>query len=267
MRRLIPSFLVCLAFSCGARADILPPYAQPGMLCRSAIAAAERGSAIPNHLLAAIGRIESGRRDPRTGSWHPWPWTINAEGQGYFLDSKAEAIAAVKALQARGVRSIDVGCMQVNLMHHPNAFASLDQAFDPMANVAYAAQFLSQLFGQSGAWPKAAGLYHSATPDIGADYERQVVAVWPEESRRQQEAAGGAGSAMPRQLDPVLSAWAARLPTAPSNRVAVVMPANPADNIRVIPLSSGGALARGRGLDSYRSAPIAIASRQARIGG
>ena len=45
--------------------------------------------------------------------------------------TRQQAVAAVQALQARGVRSIDVGCLQVNLMYHPIAFASLDDAFDP----------------------------------------------------------------------------------------------------------------------------------------
>ena len=102
-----------------AWAEPLLSAARPGTLCRPAIAAAEQASAIPPQLLAAIGRVESGRRDPASGVMAPWPWTINAEGQGSFFDTKAQAIAAVQALQARGVQSIDVGCMQVNLMHHP----------------------------------------------------------------------------------------------------------------------------------------------------
>ena len=96
----------------------------------------------------------------------PWPWTINAEGTGRFFESKAEAIAAVEALQARGVRSIDVGCMQVNLMHHPHAFASLDEAFDPQANAAYGARFLSALHHDLGAWPAATAAYHSQTEKL-----------------------------------------------------------------------------------------------------
>lgn len=155
----------------------------PGLMCRPAIAAAERAAAIPPQLMAAIGRVESGRLDPASGRMQPWPWTINAEGQGSYYDTKAQAIAAVRALQARGVRSIDVGCMQVNLMHHPTAFASLEEAFDPTTNTAYAARLLTELHAQSGDWPRAAALYHSATPDLGAAYQRSVMAVWPEERR------------------------------------------------------------------------------------
>ncbi|MDZ7712446.1 MAG: hypothetical protein U5L06_04740 [Rhodovibrio sp.] len=71
-----------------------------------------------------------------------------AEGRGRYLPSKAAAIAEVRDLQARGVSNIDVGCMQVNLHWHGDAFESLEQAFDPAYNVAYAAAFLLDLAGQ-----------------------------------------------------------------------------------------------------------------------
>lgn len=136
---------------------------------------------MPDHLLAAIGHVESGRLDPRTGTINPWPWTINAQGQDGIFETKADAIAAVRALQARNIQSIDVGCMQVNLMYHPQAFATLDDAFDPASNVRYAAHFLNQLFARTGSWPEAAAMYHSATPDIGLAYQRKVLALWPYE--------------------------------------------------------------------------------------
>src|ERR1700722_10873312 len=145
---LVGSTLVGAALVGAAWAEPLLSASSPGTLCRPAIAAAEQASAIPPQLLAAIGRVESGRRDPASGVMAPWPWTINAEGQGSFFDTKAQVIAAVQALQARGVQSIDVGCMQVNMMHHPHAFANLDQAFDPTANAAYAARFLNDLHTQ-----------------------------------------------------------------------------------------------------------------------
>lgn len=151
----------------------------PSAECVQAIGATERRAKLPPQLLATIALIESGRRDPVSGLARPWPWTINAEGTGFFFETKEQAIAAVQALQANGVRSIDVGCMQINLMHHATAFASLDEAFDPQANVAYGARFLNQLFSQSNDWPKAAAAYHSQTPDVGADYLRRVMALWP----------------------------------------------------------------------------------------
>ncbi len=148
-----------------------------GQLCLQAIAAAEKRHATPAKLMRAIGVVESGRVDGRDGV-RPWPWTINALGEGRFFESKAEAIAAVQALQARGVRSIDVGCMQVNLMHHPTAFASLDEAFDPVANAQYAGRFLAALARELGTWPLATAAYHSQTEQLGTDYARKVMAVW-----------------------------------------------------------------------------------------
>jgi hypothetical protein len=164
----------------------------PGQLCQRAIQAAERGSFVPAHLLAAIGRVESGRRDPVGGDWRPWPWTVNAGGEGLFYDTKAQAIAAVRALQARGERSIDVGCMQVNLAQHPDAFPSLEMAFEPRENAAYAARFLEVLHARGGDWSEAAARYHSATADLGADYQRKVLAVWPMEARRTRRDAASA---------------------------------------------------------------------------
>src|SRR4051812_40653052 len=96
---------------------VSPAWAQPrsddpGLQCRQAIAAAEREYRLPAGLLPAIARVESARQDPVTGAPTPWPWTINAEGRGRVFDTKAEAVAEVEALRARGVRLIDVGCLQ-----------------------------------------------------------------------------------------------------------------------------------------------------------
>ena len=151
----------------------------PGLRCEDAISAAARANHVPGALMAAIGLVETGRPDPVNGKWYPWPWAINAEGKGLFFGSKAEAIAAVRSLQAAGVRSIDVGCMQVNLMHHPDAFATLEEALDPRRNASYAGRFLSALFQRSANWVVAAGWYHSSTSDLAADYVRRVTAILP----------------------------------------------------------------------------------------
>ncbi len=154
-----------------------PPLTNPAA-CEPAIAAAERTAHTAPGLLTAIGLVESGRREPHTGLRRPWPWTVTAEGVGTYYASKTEAIAAVEALQARGVASIDVGCMQVNLMYHPTAFNSLDQAFEPGANAAYAARFLNSLFAKVRDWPAAAAAYHSFSPGPNAQYAKLIAAVW-----------------------------------------------------------------------------------------
>jgi hypothetical protein len=147
-------------------------------LCTQYLPRHERQYGIPEHLLAAIASTESGRFHKALGLNLPWPWTINVEGAGYFFDTKEEAINAVRSFQARGIASIDVGCMQVNLMHHPSAFASLEEAFDPAYNVAYAAQFLKKNFTEENSWRKATADYHSHTPIYGEEYARLVYGAW-----------------------------------------------------------------------------------------
>jgi hypothetical protein len=263
MRRLYLAVALAMAIHGPAKAQtIVSAAAAQGLLCRSAVAEAERSSGIPAQLLAAISRVESGRRDPLTGTMNPWPWSVNAEGQGSFYDTKAEAVAAVRAMQARGVQSIDVGCGQINLMHHPNAFPNLETAFDPQANAAYAARFLKELFVQSGNWTKAAGLYHSATPELGEDYRQKVMAIWPEEQRL----AGLVGTT------PLAQAWGATL-TAPPPAFMRVMRALPPGATRgpqiIMQSNLGGMASPGRGLDAYRATPIGLAFQPPprRIGG
>jgi hypothetical protein len=147
--------------------------------CTQAIAGADRAGRLPADMLGAIGVVESGRRDPATGAVRPWPWSIDVAGSDAVFASKAEAIAAVQAAQRAGIRSIDVGCMQINLLHHPDAFASLDEAFDPGANVRYAIGFLLDLRAQTGSWAAAVADYHSATPGIGDAYALRVAESWP----------------------------------------------------------------------------------------
>lgn len=160
--------------------------------CRLAIDRIERGSNIPTQLLSAISLVESGRGDPDTGEKIAWPWTVNNAGDGRYYDTKAQAMAAVRALWARGQRNIDVGCMQINLMYHPDAFLDLDEAFDPESNVAYAARYLRDLRDQTHSWTLAVANYHSATPERGQLYKKKVFDTWTQAridyDRQQREA-------------------------------------------------------------------------------
>ncbi|CAH0171001.1 transglycosylase SLT domain-containing protein [Roseomonas sp. CECT 9278] len=218
----------------------------PGLACRAAIGVAEREAGIPAGLLQAIGRVESGRRDPVTGRYAPWPWTINAEGRGMYFPTREAAIAEVRQLQSRGVRIIDVGCMQVNLHHHPNAFPSLEQAFDPVTNARYAARFLGELQATRQDWARAAGHYHSQTPERAEPYRARVLAAWAQEQR-------GPGG------DPAAEAMALAALTAARGATGL---ANGGDRARIIPLPAGGGGAgQGRGLDAYRQAPIIMVGR------
>lgn len=146
--------------------------------CRIAIDRIEREANIPAQLLTAIALVESGRADPDTGEKIAWPWTVNNAGDGRYFDTKAEAMDHVRALVRRGQLNIDVGCMQINLSYHPDAFVSLEEAFDPLANVAYAARFLRELRDGKHSWSLAVANYHSATPERGEAYRKKVFDAW-----------------------------------------------------------------------------------------
>jgi hypothetical protein len=166
------------AFPAGAEAAIEPSAAAGKDLCAGAVGPQEARSGIPKKLLAAISLVESGRWDAEAGKGVAWPWTVTAEGKGRFFPTKSAAIAAVRRLQVRGVTNIDVGCMQVNLHYHPDAFASLEEALDPGRNVAYGAKFLGDLKRDHGSWQKAVQHYHSSTPERRIPYQRKVYAAW-----------------------------------------------------------------------------------------
>jgi hypothetical protein len=185
---LAASLILTLPIPSGGAVSVVPDSQEAidptWLLCRAEIAKVEEAEQIPAHLLGAIALVESGRQAP--GKWEisAWPWTVMAQGKGRYLPSKQAAIAEVEKLRKQGVRNIDVGCMQVNLRYHPDAFADLEEAFDPAANVAYAASFLTALRHDQGSWSKAVAHYHSATPERHIKYRSKVFAAWRDERRR-----------------------------------------------------------------------------------
>ena len=131
--------------------------------CIRAILAAERRHGIPDHLLLALGLQEAGYTS--ASGLTVWPWSVNAAGEGRRFRDMSAAMRYVRDKQAAGVDSIDVGCMQINLRWHPDAFASLEQGFDPDHNADYAARFLRELLQDAdGDWQLASGRYHSYNP-------------------------------------------------------------------------------------------------------
>ena len=146
-------------------------------VCLSATLKAEEKYQIKKHLLTSISNVETGRWNERLQQKAAWPWTVNVKGKGYFYKTKAEAVAAVKNWQKRGYKSIDVGCMQVNLRFHGKKFASLEEAFDPEKNVDVAARFLKKRHQSRGDWMKAATDYHSKRPSKARAYKKKLLAA------------------------------------------------------------------------------------------
>ena len=131
-------------------------------ICDNAAFQASQETGVPLEVLRTITRTETGRA--RNGRLEPWPWTVNMEGKGRWFASEDEARTYVFKHFKRGARSFDVGCFQINYRWHGQAFNSIDQMFDPLANARYAANFLKSLHAETGNWSKAAGTYHSRTP-------------------------------------------------------------------------------------------------------
>lgn len=149
------------------------------LVCMEATQKVEKEYKIKKHLLSTISSVETGRWNADQKQNLAWPWTVNARGKGMFFNSKAEAVAEVKRLQKAGVKSIDVGCMQINLAYHPDAFKSVEEAFDPQKNVEYGAKFLKNLYeNRDHDWVKAAMAYHSSVPHKAQKYKKKLASAY-----------------------------------------------------------------------------------------
>lgn len=125
---------------------------QASVGCETALRSAAVRHGVPDDLLVALGRVESGLN----------PYAVNAGGRPFFGTDTASATAYVEEAQRQGVTFIDVGCGQIDLYWHPDAFETLEAAFDASRNADYAARFLAELHARHGSWPAAVAHYHSA---------------------------------------------------------------------------------------------------------
>ncbi|MDD9878711.1 MAG: transglycosylase SLT domain-containing protein [Magnetovibrio sp.] len=184
MRKHVQFALICFAGALmaagGVRANSAQVIESTWELCERAVHAQERLDAIPSRLLTAVSRAESGRWNAEKRANIAWPWTVTTGGKGYFFDTRAEAVAEVEILRTRGVRNIDVGCMQINLHYHEDAFETVEAAFDPALNAAYGAKYLKAMRAKTGNWLQAAGAYHSTTPAPNRRYRAKILKLWNE---------------------------------------------------------------------------------------
>ncbi|MGB0697534.1 MAG: transglycosylase SLT domain-containing protein [Rhodospirillaceae bacterium] len=186
-------------------------------LCARETARMEAQFGLPERLLTAISLVESGRYDKALGARIAWPWTVMAEGRGRYFRTKAEALNEVLALKKRGIRNIDVGCMQVNLHFHGSKFRSLEAALDPASNVAYAVDFLTRLHRETGSWAKAVTRYHSKTPEFAGRYAGRIAKAWQEIAKTGSDRNAMFGLAANAGLfDANAATWASSLPLGPA---------------------------------------------------
>ncbi|GHB18480.1 lytic transglycosylase [Pseudovibrio japonicus] len=139
-------------------------------LCERQMQQAAQRYDVPLGILYAVGLTETGRKD----SLHPY--ALNIAGKPYFAQNASQALAAIKSSQKRGIKLIDVGCMQINVHYHRDKFASLKAMLDPAQNVRYAARFLAELKQREKSWTMAVARYH-AGPDNDPAQKRYVCRV------------------------------------------------------------------------------------------
>ncbi|WP_428377998.1 transglycosylase SLT domain-containing protein [Lichenicoccus sp.] len=156
---------------------VVPNQAFADTACSDAARDAERSAGLPSGLLSAIGYVESGGR----------PWSVNSGQQGVQFTTRDAASSYVQGLLDQGRRIIDVGCFQVDLYYHPEAFARWQDGLDPMVNATAASRILQDLHARTGDWNQAVALYHSADPMRGMPYMQAVLRSW----------SGGAGTDAP----------------------------------------------------------------------
>lgn len=132
--------------------------------CVSSLVQAAARHGVPPDLMLAVGHAES--------NWSAF--AVNSAGDPHFPKTAAAAVALVQSEQARGVGSIDVGCGQINLRWHADAFDDLTEAFDPERNADYAAGFLAALMAIHGDWLTAVAHYHSNDPEAQQAYLDRV---------------------------------------------------------------------------------------------
>lgn len=134
---------------------------------------------IPVTLLYAIALAESGKHIARLQTTQPWPWTLNIEGEGRYYLSRQAAIQAARQALASGIRSVDMGLMQVNWAYHEAALRSVESAIDPVFNLEVGATILAACYRARGDWWAAVGCYHApANPKRAARYRGRVRQIW-----------------------------------------------------------------------------------------
>ena len=139
----------------------------------------EREENLPSHLLSSISRVEAGRK-LSNGEVRGWPWSINHAGKGLYFETKEGALKYLKNAVANGSRNIDVGCMQLNYRWHKGGFTSLEDMFDPVKNINYAAEFVKELFERHKNWEDTIKHYHSNKKKFNIPYHKKVAKVWDE---------------------------------------------------------------------------------------
>lgn len=144
-----------------------PATAKP-LSIKEVIAEQENQKGIPQDLLKAIGKIESGLS----------PWAVNADGRSHIFKTKAAAARYIKELVEEGTTNFSVGCMQLHYASHRRHFKSIEAMLEPQNNIAHAAKLIKNLERRHGSMERAVKLYHSPSPTHQKRYKNRVYGMW-----------------------------------------------------------------------------------------
>jgi hypothetical protein len=166
-----PTSLVCTAIFISSLIAVFAAPAYAGdSICEAEMTRAADAYDVPLGVLYAVGMTETGQR----GKLHPY--ALNIAGRSYFATGVRDAVETFEKERKRGIRLIDLGCMQINHHYHGKEFTSVEDMLDPVQNVEYAAKFLKHLRQREGSWTLAVARYH-AGPNNNPAQKRYVCAV------------------------------------------------------------------------------------------
>lgn len=143
---------------------------------KEVIAEQETQKGIPQDLLKAIAKIESGLS----------PWAVNAGGRSHIFRSKEAAAKYVRELVDEGTTNFSVGCMQLHYASHRRHFKTVEAMFEPENNIAHAAKLIKTLERRHGSMERAIKLYHSPSPSYHNPYKNRVYGMWAKLRRHSQ---------------------------------------------------------------------------------
>ncbi|MCK4842445.1 MAG: transglycosylase SLT domain-containing protein [Methylococcales bacterium] len=115
---------------------------------------------IPTVILYAVALAESATKiKPR--HYKPWPWTLNVAGIPRRYSTRKSAYKGLIYFLQQGVKSIDIGIMQINWRYHHKKLGTPWQALEPIHNIQTGASILNGEYKITGEWKQAIGRYHS----------------------------------------------------------------------------------------------------------
>lgn len=165
-----PLFLALVFFSNALLVTTALAQDKGGLVCEQQMVKAARTHGVPLSVLYAVGLTETGQRTGLS------PYALNIAGQPYWATSQKDALVEITKALGRGVRLIDIGCMQINHAYHRAHFPSLTAMLVPAHNVDYAAKFLKSLYTQEKSWTRAVARYH-AGPNNHPAQKRYICSV------------------------------------------------------------------------------------------